>query len=206
MTDENPQETEWESTLTEVTGPCGAERLCTSPLWLIKPDSAPESKEAEISFRGFSFLIGEKFMKLLKVLILLLKGKVRYVLKLFLHFWWRWLWNIQHWRWPAGSLVQVWRLPVNFIFSFSSGFPEIEPHTILLKKLKRVPSKPPQMYIITVRQKSRAPIVRYSRIYKRHCSVLGQIITCSFFQSIFQVALLKCTIRRLCVENRKIEL
>lgn len=72
--------------MTEATGPCGAERLCTSPLWLIKPDSAPESKEAEISFRGFSFLIGEKFMKLLKVLILLLKGKVRYVLKLFLHF------------------------------------------------------------------------------------------------------------------------
>ena len=82
----NPQETESESTLTEATGPRGAESLHTFPLCLIMPDSAPESKEAEISFRGFSFLIGEKFMKLLKVLILLLKGKVRYVFKLCLHF------------------------------------------------------------------------------------------------------------------------
>lgn len=30
--------------------------------------------------------VGEKFMKPLKLLILLLKGKVRYVLKLLLHF------------------------------------------------------------------------------------------------------------------------
>ena len=66
--------------------PRGAESLHTFPLCLVMPDSAPESKEAEISFRGFSFLIGGKLMKLLTVLILLLKGKVRYVLKLCLHF------------------------------------------------------------------------------------------------------------------------
>lgn len=83
MTGENPQETELES---EAAGPCGAESLCAFPLHLIMPDSAPKSRETEISFRGFSFLIREKFMKLLKVLILLLKGKARYVLKLFLHF------------------------------------------------------------------------------------------------------------------------
>lgn len=67
MTGENPQETELQSTLTEAVGPCGAESLRTFPLRLIMPDSAPESRETEISIRGFSFLIREKFMKLLKV-------------------------------------------------------------------------------------------------------------------------------------------